>query len=318
MANFPSLEPAAGEGFTRRGAATGSPDFVARVRPFSVLRFMDWARANETSLMHWAERPRAEHARWTSSQGVPLEVMLALADAADADPWLTIPHTADDDLVERMALLALADLDPARSLYVELSNEVWNAVMPQHNDALGRARALWPDASADDFTLRLNWYGMRSAQVCSIWKRVFGSQSERVQCVLGGQSVNTYSARQALDCPLWDQAPCSAHGIDAIAIAPYFGGHIGATSVRDEVLEWTRQSDSGLGALFTELTEGGVLSNSPGVGSVEALVGQVAAYRALVKARGLDLVAYEGGQHVGQETSTKYEALMRAIGTTAP
>ena len=58
------------------------------------------------------------------------------------------------------------------------------------------------------------------------------------------------------------------------------------------------QPDSGWGALFTELTEGGVLSNSPGVGSVDALFGQVAAYRALANARGFDLVAFEGGQHV--------------------
>jgi hypothetical protein len=272
------------------------PRFVDRIEPFQAVRFMDWMRTNDQPPGTWSERPRLDDARWTED-GVPLEAMLTLSDETSADPWITVPHTADDELVRRMAETVRDGLDANLKVYVEHSNEVWNGIFSQHTDAKARARAAWPDAEADDFTLALNWHGRRTAEVCSIWKQVFAAEVGRVVCVLGAQSANTYVAEQALRCPLWEQAPCVDHGLDAIAIAPYFGAYLSAPEAVPDVQAWTRLSDGGLDALFQELEQGGLVRNSPG-GVLSAQAKEVTAHRKLADRHGLSLLAYEGGQHM--------------------
>ncbi len=280
-----------------------NPDFIDRIRPFEVLRFMAWMRTNEISITDWSQRPQVDDARWTTD-GVPMEVMLALAAETGADLWLNVPHALDDAGVDAMAAQVLAAVGTRQRVYFELSNEVWNQIMPQRDDALAAARATWPDADTDDFTLLLNWYGKRSAEICDIVKARFGADADRVRCVIGGQSANNWVARQSLDCPLWAEGPCTDHGIDAVAIAPYFGWYLAASAVRDQVIGWTDQADGGLDTLFTELEQGGVLGNSPGVGVIDQVADEIATHRALADARGLDLVAYEGGQHLADTFGT--------------
>jgi hypothetical protein len=287
-----------------------NPDFIDRTAPYHVLRYMEWMNTNVASLEKWDDRPKPTDARWTEN-GVPIEVMLALADEVNADPWFTLPHTADDDFVRNMAQLALQGLSSDRRVGIEHSNEVWNGIFSQNSAATAAAKAAWPtkSLSSDDFTLAMNWHGRRTAEMCAIWKDVFGGQAHRVRCVLGAQMANTYSARQALDCPLWEDGPCSDYGIDTIAIAPYFGGYIGSPTVRSEVLAWTQDADGGLNALFQELTQGGTLSNSPSepFGDVK---GWLTSYRALADTRGLALVAYEGGQHIADISGGLDQALV--------
>ncbi len=273
-----------------------NPSFIERTAPYQVLRFMDWLHTNTADLTDWTDRPRMEDARWTE-QGVPIEAMLALSAATGAAPWFTLPHTANDNLVRAMAELVRDGLPAGQTVFVEHSNEVWNSIFSQNDAALASARAAWPDADVDDFSLKMNWHGQRTAEICDIWKGVFADEAHRVRCVLGAQGAATYSATQALDCPLWGQAPCSGHGIDTVAIAPYFGAHLASSDVAAEVLAWTQQSDGGLGSLFTELSEGGVLSNSRG-GVVNEVNTALGGYRTLTDSRHLSLVAYEGGQHM--------------------
>jgi hypothetical protein len=286
-----------------------NPAFIDRIAPFRALRFMDWSRANRDPATTWSERPKPGDARWTT-HGVPLEIMLALSREASADPWITLAHAADDDMIRRTAETVRELLPEGRRVFVEYSNEVWNQIFAQHRYALMQAKAAWPDAGADDFTLLLNWYGRRSAEICDSWRSVFGTASEAVVCVISAQSVNPYTARQALDCPLWSEAPCTDHGIRALAIAPYFGGYLAHPDALDKVSDWAAKADAGLDGLFTELEQGGATSNSPGRGVIATVSKEVAAQRKEADRRSLTLLAYEGGQHMANVFGSLDEAVI--------
>lgn len=280
------------------------PTFLARIQQYSVLRFNDWMDTLDGSTQgDWTKRPLPTDARWNTAtgnvaKGVPVETMVALANRIGADPWFNMPHLADDNYVTQFATLVLNRLGPGRKVYVEYSNEVWNDAYPfsiQANWVEAQGLAMWPSSSASAFTKRMNWFGRRTAQICDIWKSVWGAQRGRVKCVMGSQSGNTGTGSQPLDCALWTQgAPCTAHGINALAIAPYFGYYIGDISNQTQVQSWT------LDNLFNEIFNGGVLTGTyayPG-GALKSASDEIALSKSVARARGIDLVAYEGGQHL--------------------
>jgi hypothetical protein len=117
--------------------------------------------------------------------------------------------------------------------------------------------------------------------------------------VLGAQIANTWTARAALDCTLWTAGrPCQKHGIDAIAIAPYFGHYVGAPGNQAQLDSWLLDADGGLGKLFTELQTGGALTGGPAGGALAQTREWVRLHAVDARARNLKLFAYEGGQHL--------------------
>lgn len=275
-----------------------NPDFLDRIRPFQSLRFMDWMDTNGSNITRWDDRPEIADAHYTT-HGVPLELMLKLSNELDSDPWFTMPHQADDDYIRRSAELVRDQLKAGSRVYVEYSNEVWNTIFSQSRYALTQGQTLWPNAIEDEHTIRMNWFGKRTAEMCQIWKQTFGNDAHRVSCVLGthGASWQGSSATTSLDCPLWADGPCVDYGIDAVAIAPYFGGHLGSQEVIDEITPWLSDADGGLDKLFTELADGNLLSNSSGSAIAEVLP-WINNHRQIANDHGLQLLAYEGGQHI--------------------
>jgi hypothetical protein len=268
-----------------------NPAFLALMQNFRVLRFMDWFNTNGSTLASWADRPLPTDSRYTGTFGVPYEVAIQLANALSADPWLTIPVMADDNFITQFATLAHSQVGTSQKVYVELSNEVWNSGFPQYAYSNAQGQAMWPAASTSA-DLGDNWYGMRAAQMCDIWKSAWGSDSGRVVCVMAAfvNSGGGYTAKMRLSCPLWTgagNAPCAAHGFGAVAIAPYFGGTV--------PLSWTSQSDGGLASFFTSLTS----QNDPSVpvgGYIGHVMANVAANVTAIAPYKLPLIAYEGGQ----------------------
>lgn len=275
------------------------PDFLRRIGPFQALRFMEWMKTNGSPLEQWIQRPLPDDALYTLSAGVPAERMIELANALGAAPWFTLPHRADDDLMRQFARLARDTLAPSLKVYVEYSNEVWNASFAQHGWVAEQARALWPGGKHSALAKTINWYGKRSAELCDIWKQVFANAEERVVCVMGGQAANAWIATQALDCRLWSAGkPCSSHGIDAIAIAPYFGGYLGDPSHESRLADWASAGEEGLERLFLELEHGGLLPDGPEGGALAQAMRWVDQHVALGNRLGLPVLAYEGGQHL--------------------
>jgi hypothetical protein len=151
-----------------------------------------------------------------------------LANAVSADAWMNVPIMADDNYIRQMATLVQSQLGASQRVYVELSNEVWNSSFSQSKYAASHGQALWPTqpSGREGYEYNRAWYGMRTAQMCDIWRSVWRSDP-RLTCVLGAQAAWSASATAALKCQYWTEgAPCSGHAIDAVAVAPYMGGAV--------------------------------------------------------------------------------------------
>jgi len=267
-----------------------NPTFLERIKKFKVIRFMNWMGTNNSEQKEWSTRPLPELSSYALT-GVPIEIMVALSNQIKAEPWFNMPHLATDEYMTKFAQVVKERLDSNLKIYIEYSNEVWNSHFNQASWIEKQGNSEWNTSSNSSYTKRINWYAKRTAEMCDIWKEVFGNQRSRVVCILGGQASNTWTLSQALDCPLWDKKPCAAHGIDAVAIAPYFGMDLGRKRHQDKVENWT------LDQLFQEINQGGLLPDKPGGSLVEAA--QVINKNvALANQRKLKLIAYEGGQHL--------------------
>ena len=266
-----------------------NPAFLKLIQNFRALRFMDWFQTNGSTLSSWADRPIPTDAFFGTSKGVPIEIAVQLANAVSADVWMNVPVMADDNYISQMATLVHNQLGASQKIYVELSNEVWNVSFGQFKYAVSRGQALWPRRSSGQggYEYNRNWYGMRTAQMCDIWRSVWRSEP-RLVCVLGAQAAWSFTASEALKCPYWTQgAPCSRHAIKAVAVAPYMGGAVPSA--------WTSQADGGLANLFQSLYS----QNDPAIPAGGFLAQDAAWLRDFTMDLApyrLPLLAYEGGQ----------------------
>lgn len=302
-----------------------NPAFLARMRGVAALRFMDWMATNGSQIEHWDQRPKP--ADYTYARiGVPAEVMVTLANALDADPWFTLPHKADDAYFRAFADLVHDQLDPARRVYAEYSNEVWNWAFPQAEWARQQAIARWgADAPGDAF---LQFEGMRAARMATIWDEVFGPDAdERLVTVISTQTGWLGAEENLLAAPLWvaedparNRPPAEA--FDAYGITGYFSGKLGEDPKAAEVMGWiadsraraeadaaplaprlrqqhiaAHQFDAAIETAAAELLDGSVTGDPEG--SVTHLLDTLLPYHAArAEGLGLDLVVYEGGTHV--------------------
>ena len=60
------------------------------MRPFSSCGYGLMA-TNDSEQSAWKDRPKVSDARW-SGKGVPLEIMVELANRLKTEPWFTLPH----------------------------------------------------------------------------------------------------------------------------------------------------------------------------------------------------------------------------------
>ncbi len=278
------------------------PNFLEQIKHFKVLRFMNWMQTNGSTEEKWQQRTTISDARWSGDgKTAPLEVMVNLSNLNNSDPWFNMPHQADDEYIQKFASLVKTNLSPNLKVYVEYSNEIWNSMFEQSSWLEEQASKEWDQAypDVDPYTKRLNWFGKRTAQICDIWKKVWAEDSKRVICVMATQASNEWSITEILNCSLWKQeAPCYRHGINAVAIAPYFGYYLGLPEHEQTVTAWTKEADGGLTKLFQELQHGGLLNHETPGGALQDAANNIEDTANVTKKMGLDLIAYEGGQHL--------------------
>jgi hypothetical protein len=176
---------------------------------------------------------------------------------------------------------------------LEYGNEFWNGPLSGQETALGHAQ--WPNQN-QDFTLSANYYGMKTAQNCDAWKAAWGGDASRVVCVMGNQTGNYGVVDTALRCPYWSGAPCSAHGITAIADAAYFGPGYGAGY--EIPPSWLSDPDGGMSKLCAAFTTDGLDPNPylNGKSYINAMLSSLASDYANLSANepGMTMVGYEG------------------------
>ncbi|MFK7753067.1 MAG: hypothetical protein AB8B51_11020 [Sedimentitalea sp.] len=294
-----------------------NPDWLARLDGFSALRFMDWMETNNSEQSQWDNRPRMADFTW-AGHGVPLPIMIALANRLQADAWFNMPHLATDGYVTRFAQQVHSALGPDQTAFVEFSNEVWNWQFQQTRWADEKAQALWSARDAG-----MQFYGKRAAEIAQIWSGVFGAGSPRLRNVISSQTGWLGLEEAALEAPLWQQDRPARH-FDAYAITGYFGGILGLEDRAPMVRDWIDESltrartsgqEQGLTGQdlethiarykwdFANAMAGQELQNGALSGEVrdtlDDLLGTTWPYHADVAQRyGLDLIMYEGGSHV--------------------
>ncbi len=289
------------------------PRLLQDLQNFRALRFMQYLNTITNPITDWQDRTQLEDASW-ALKGAPFELALQMSNAVHAEPWINIPARANDEYVRELARLIRADLAPHLRVHIELANEIWNSAWPYILDAQymqEQGRATWPEAGVSDFEYRLNYYGHRVNQVCGLIKAEFAEEADRVNCVMGAQGGNAWVGQQSLACPvaaLYTGQNCAAN-VDSLAIGPYFGGYFANDRYLQIMSDWASQGSSGLDNLFNEFVEGVLYgltydpdlpdwAQAPEHGALAAAESQMHQNKDMADQYGLELVAYEGGQHL--------------------
>ena len=275
-----------------------NPAFLANLRNFHTVRFMDWMRTNNSTQSSFSTRALPAHQFWSTDKGVPLEVMVALSNLMDIDPWFNIPHKATDSYVNAFATLLYGQLEAGRRATIEYSNEVWNPIFDQtfYCQDKGVAAKL---NGISNFDAMLKFYSRRARQVFERFDPAVNTalpssaRLSRIRRVMATQAVNESLTQTILG---FENA---ASKVDAFAIAPYFGGSVSTQAHRDALL--ALGVDGVFDWLLTYTKDnynddpndplGGFDGSLPNVKEVVGYQQQVvASFRK-------QLISYEGGQH---------------------
>ena len=251
------------------------PFYIKRLKPFSVIRFMDWMRTNGSDISSWSDRPRYKYYTQGTDAGVAIEYMIDLCNELGADPWFCMPHEANDRYVENFARLVKQRLRPDLNVYVEWSNEVWNSQFPQHQwvKARGDGRSLspaffevWAEEADRDF---------------EIWEDVWANQRNRLIRVAVAQKDNPWVTEQLVN---------EMDGeFDAISCSTYFG------LSRAELSRLTSRITA------KQLLDDAMAEISQSIREHYQAHGKLSRKWTRKLGRSIPLIEYEGGQHYTNE-----------------
>lgn len=301
-----------------------NPVWLGLISDMRLLRYMDWMRTNNSLQSEWADRPKRDDFSWGTNAGVPLDIMVELANQTGTDPWFTLPHLASDEYIHEFATYLRDNLDPDLKAHFELSNEVWNWQFEQAQWAHTQGRGLWPDNGS----AWVEYYAGRASHMAQIVDQVFGDDADlRVVNVLSTQTGWLGLEDAILNAPHWvkaqpdDVAPFSY--FDAYAITGYFDGALGRDDKPQVVRKWLAQSleaaqvdakaqgltdkeradyieqhkyDVAGDLAFRELRDGSVTGDPSG--SLQDIFSMFAYHKKVADEYGLQLLMYEGGSHI--------------------
>lgn len=272
------------------------PEFLNKIKIFSTFRFMDWLKTNDSKIKNWEDRSKISDYTY-SIKGVPIEITIELANTLQKDIWFNIPHQADDNYILNFAQLVKNKINKKSKIYIEYSNEVWNTIFEQSKYVKEQSKKKWGDEK-----YYLQWYSKRSIEICKIWKSVFQKEKDRVLCVLSTWTGLFGKEKEILDCPkLVEEGnpPCYKRDIDIYAITGYFGGELGYQENESLILKWLENKNQAIENAFQQLLSEDLIP-------LKHKRKEIFEYhKKIAKEKGLELVAYEGGQHIVGLKKTK-------------
>ncbi|HIO91616.1 MAG TPA: hypothetical protein EYG68_02085 [Leucothrix mucor] len=253
-----------------------NPDYLNFMKDFKVVRFMNMGGVTRNNISLWKNRPTLEKASWGGKEGVrgiPLEIMVELANQLNIDPWFNIPHKADNAFIYRYAKYIKENLRPHLKVYIEYSNETWNDLfVPQaeHMKQTGVRYRL----DKDRRVAGAKYYSMQSVKIFKQWQAIFGS-TKRLVRVMGGMTTDLKLTNLLLG-----YRNAYKH-VDALAIGPYF-----------QISQKDMPKVRSVNEVFKRLVDP---NNRYSINNILKFVHQQAN---ITKRYGVDLIAYEGGQHL--------------------
>ena len=285
-----------------------NPQFLQDISIYRSLRFMDWDRTNNSERERWSQRTARSNVR---QNPVAYEWMIDLCNRVNAEMWVTIPHRtirhtlgdqpADyavrlavliktgvdlreidvhpllgklgtmtaDDLVSAGGVKTCEPLKANLKLYLEYSNETWNGGFKQTQYCADEG--LLKGLDTNRWTAAFRYHAWAAIRLFRAGELVFGPDSPRLVKVLATQSANPWIAGQHLSVmrdPKWNPWSIKAN---AIATAPYIGHKVDGDAL--DAMEQLRES-------------------------IRKTVPDCAKHREIADSAGLNLIAYEGGQHI--------------------
>ena len=296
-----------------RNAIIFNPDYLLFLRNFRVIRMMNLMEASLKDLCFtsndcpsgvgtWNHRAKINDAVWGGSDartdaedhnGVPVEVMTALANTLQRNIWINIPHIANDNYVRQYAKQVSAELDSSLKIYIEYSNEVWNPGFAGHTYATSKGTELGLNTVPEEFTgtnrdanyfARLRFYSQRAVEIFKIWNSEFGDNT-RVVRVVGSFIGDRVLTEQILK-------HISTSDVDAVAIAPYFFGcpfQSACPNASNTLLNATSVND-----IFATIDQKRDIDVKSLDGTIAAIENQLT----ITNQSNLELISYEGGQHL--------------------
>jgi len=296
---------------------------IADAQKYDTIRTMDLAQTNFSLETIWDKRIKPDYifqgrnaeGHFMSgpvtpkyrddATGLAWEHIIQLANRAGSDFWINIPARVDDDYITQLAKLMHDTLDPSIKLYLEYSNEVWNSgTFPVFNysKAQGILRGYHlPEGGENGEVLAgFRFQGARSVEIFDIFYSEFGAAAEsRLVRVIAGQSTNSAIFGKVLDFeyPV-NSGSYVSDKVDALAIAPYFGHKVISEMFNDAPLiasdpEPLRDTSAyTVNDLMARLT----------AHLRDSIKNDIQNNAKLAKEYGKKLIAYEGGQHLTNET----------------
>ncbi len=296
---------------SNRNAIVFNPDYLRFLKDFKVVRTMNLMEASPrnpcyalrdeaytTCLLQaftWDQRAKLDDATWGGSartdllkryaRGVPLEVVVALANTLNRDPWFNIPHNATDDYVTQYATYVRDNLKPNLKAHLEYSNEPWNGIFWAALYVREKGKAL----DSNPYRAGYKYYSTRAVQVFNIWHDVFGG-AERLVRILNTYHPDEWMSRNMLG------YNGNYQFVDAIASAPYFQGC------------WDRSSNAACAdstknpLVIKEATSVddlfNILDNPNNPYGMKATQYWMGVQAKIAKDFGVSYLGYEGGQHL--------------------
>ena len=189
------------------------PKFVELMSRWSGIRYLNWTGQLAKDVnWTWAGRVTQAHAdRWDST-GVPIEAIIAVANATQTHVWWCAPQQADLEYMRQAGRLFAETLDPDLRVVVEIGNEVWQSNRGWHYHELSGGD------TGGDFGKRMELYARDSALKFKAFANGVagvGFPRDRLTRVIGGQLHNIgvlkSNALQHIDPADYDAISCSGY-----------------------------------------------------------------------------------------------------------
>jgi len=227
-----------------------------------VIRYLNAQGINNSKEVEWSNRQK--RTTFGAEKGQSLEDIVQMSNETNTNPWLLVPHLANDNYITEMAIYVRDHLNSDLKVYLEYTNEAWNGQFSQ-------SRYLQKLADESGGML-VSEYGKKAKKLFEIWTTTFGGSSRLVK-VIGSQKSNAWVSEQIL------KTTGLAALVDALAVT----GYIGIPEEKFEAI--LSMSDA---EVFSYLTND-VLPLSKD---------RLIQHKQIADEYNLELIAYEAGQHL--------------------
>jgi len=181
-----------------------NPDWLAEIKRFGVLRFMDWMVTNNSTISEFSQLADEDYFAWGQQFALSGKngefgpkgsmhprLICELANQTGCDIHVCIPAGASDAFVGTFAEYFKKNTDV--EVTYELSNECWNPGFDQFRYCRDQGSKIWPG----DYWRSAKWYGYRAAECMKIIRDVYDDTS-RWRGALATQTVDVAKTVNAL------------------------------------------------------------------------------------------------------------------------